>query len=59
MLILITCQSINKSRFYDLNQGQLLINGVDVHDVEVAAVRKRFSLVSQEPTLYQGTTPTQ
>lgn len=42
------------SRFYDLDCGQLLINGENIKDLDVSALRKQFSLVSQEPTLYQG-----
>jgi ATP-binding cassette, subfamily B, multidrug efflux pump len=51
----ITFLPLTNSRFYDLDAGQLLINGVDIKDIDITVARKQFSLVSQEPTLYQGT----
>lgn len=41
-------------RFYDPEEGQVLFNGKDISDVNVYAYRKHLSLVSQEPTLFQG-----
>lgn len=41
-------------RFYDPEEGQVLFNGKDIADVNVYAYRKHLSLVSQEPTLFQG-----
>ncbi|KAK7756795.1 hypothetical protein SLS62_001238 [Diatrype stigma] len=42
-------------RFYDVQRGAILANGVDVADVDVYEYRKHLSLVAQEPTLFQGT----
>ncbi|OCL13054.1 P-loop containing nucleoside triphosphate hydrolase protein [Glonium stellatum] len=42
-------------RFYDLNVGELLISGISVTELDDEDIRKQFSLVSQEPVLYQGT----
>ncbi|CAJ2500962.1 Uu.00g038150.m01.CDS01 [Anthostomella pinea] len=42
-------------RFYDIQQGQILANGVDTADINVYEYRKHLSLVAQEPTLFQGT----
>lgn len=37
-------------RFYDVQRGAILANGVDVADVDVYEYRKHLSLVAQEPT---------
>ncbi|KAI1813242.1 P-loop containing nucleoside triphosphate hydrolase protein [Poronia punctata] len=42
-------------RFYDVQKGQILANGVDIAEVDAAEYRKHLSLVAQEPTLFQGT----
>ncbi|KAI1335902.1 P-loop containing nucleoside triphosphate hydrolase protein [Xylariaceae sp. FL0016] len=42
-------------RFYDVQRGRILANGVDISSVNVYAYRKHLSLVAQEPTLFQGT----
>lgn len=41
-------------RFYDVNQGSLLVDGQDVRSYEVNQLRSQISLVSQEPILYSG-----
>ncbi|KAI6782212.1 uncharacterized protein J7T54_002449 [Emericellopsis cladophorae] len=41
-------------RFYDPLVGQLLVDGHDVSQVNVNDYRSHIALVSQEPTLYQG-----
>ena len=43
-------------RFYDVNQGRILVNGKDINDVNVYEYRKNLSLVAQEATLFQGQT---
>jgi ATP-binding cassette, subfamily B (MDR/TAP), member 1 len=43
-------------RFYDLTGGQLSIDGVDSSTLDTDCTRRRLALVSQEPTLYSGTT---
>ena len=42
-------------RFYDPLVGQVLVDGMDVQGYNLSEYRKNISLVSQEPTLYQGT----
>ncbi|KAI1394220.1 P-loop containing nucleoside triphosphate hydrolase protein [Hypoxylon trugodes] len=42
-------------RFYDIQRGQILANGMDIADVNVYSYRRHLSLVAQEPTLFQGT----
>ncbi|RAH40876.1 ABC multidrug transporter Mdr1 [Aspergillus brunneoviolaceus CBS 621.78] len=42
-------------RFYDAIAGKVLIDGKDITQLNVNSYRSFLSLVSQEPTLYQGT----
>ncbi|KAK5663365.1 hypothetical protein OQA88_3793 [Cercophora sp. LCS_1] len=42
-------------RFYDISQGQIVMNGKDINEVNVYEYRKLLSLVAQEPSLFQGT----
>ncbi|PYH88449.1 ABC multidrug transporter Mdr1 [Aspergillus ellipticus CBS 707.79] len=42
-------------RFYDAIAGKVLIDGKDITELNVNSYRSFLSLVSQEPTLYQGT----
>ncbi|KAH8675568.1 P-loop containing nucleoside triphosphate hydrolase protein [Xylariales sp. PMI_506] len=42
-------------RFYEVQKGQILANGVDISDVNVYDYRKHLSLVAQEPNIFQGT----
>jgi ATP-binding cassette subfamily B (MDR/TAP) protein 1 len=42
-------------RFYDIQSGELLIYGKPLSSLSVNEYRKTVSLVSQEPTLYRGT----
>lgn len=42
-------------RFYDVSQGQIIMNGKDISEVNVYEYRKLLSLVAQEPSLFQGT----
>jgi len=42
-------------RFYDPQQGCLLIDGVDLRQVDPADLRRHFALVSQTPALFFGT----
>lgn len=43
------------SRFYDVLEGQILVDGVDVRDYDVGALRRRIGVVLQEPFLFHGT----
>ena len=42
-------------RFYDPLDGQVLIDGVDVRDYDISALRRRIGVVLQEPFLFHGT----
>lgn len=42
-------------RFYDVNEGSILVDGVDVKDWNLASLRKTMGLVMQEPTLFNYT----
>jgi ATP-binding cassette subfamily B protein len=42
-------------RFYDVSEGQVLIDGVDVRSIPVAEFRQHIGLVLQEPFLFFGT----
>ncbi len=42
-------------RFYDVQRGQILVDGVDVRDQDLLALRRRFGVVLQDPFLFTGT----
>jgi ATP-binding cassette subfamily B protein len=42
-------------RFYDVTDGQILIDGVDVRDYDVKWLRRQIGMVLQEPYLFHGT----
>ncbi len=42
-------------RFYDVTEGAILIDGVDIRSVPVAEYRRNIGLVLQEPFLFFGT----
>jgi ATP-binding cassette subfamily B multidrug efflux pump len=42
-------------RFYDANDGQVLLDGVDVRDMTQAALRSRIGFVPQKAVLFTGT----
>jgi ATP-binding cassette subfamily B protein len=42
-------------RFYDVSDGSVLIDGLDVRDVTVQSLRDQISIVLQETTLFSGT----
>jgi len=42
-------------RFYDVERGAIRIDGVDIKDMALAEVRKRFGVVLQDPFLFSGT----
>ena len=43
------------SRFYDVSEGQVLVDGVDVRTVTQQSLRRQTGIVSQEPFLFAGT----
>lgn len=42
-------------RFYDVQAGQVLVDGVDVREQDLTALRQRFGVVLQDPFLFSGT----
>jgi ABC-type multidrug transport system fused ATPase/permease subunit len=42
-------------RFYDVTGGRVLIDGVDVHDLELASLRSAIGVISQDPFLFSAT----
>ena len=42
-------------RFYDVQRGAILIEGVDVRDWDMRELRRRFAVVLQDPVLFTGT----
>lgn len=42
-------------QFYRPQAGRILVDGVDISRMNINEYRRNISLVSQEPTLYQGT----
>jgi ATP-binding cassette subfamily B protein len=42
-------------RFYDIQHGSILIDGVDIREQDLAALRRRFGVVLQDPFLFTGT----
>ena len=42
-------------RFYDVTEGRLTIDGVDVRDVKLESLRREIGIVSQDPFLFSAT----
>jgi ATP-binding cassette, subfamily B, multidrug efflux pump len=42
-------------RFYDIQQGQILLDGVDIRELNVQQLRRQFGIVLQDPFLFTGT----
>ena len=42
-------------RFYDVQKGAVRIDGVDVKDMDLGDLRRRFGVVLQDPFLFTGT----
>jgi ATP-binding cassette subfamily B protein len=42
-------------RFYDVTSGRVLVDGHDVRDVRIEALRARIGIVLQDTTLFSGT----
>jgi ATP-binding cassette, subfamily B, bacterial len=43
------------ARFYEFQNGQISIDGVDIRDLDLAAYRRQLGIVSQAPFLFDGT----
>jgi len=42
-------------RFYDVTEGRILLDGLDIRDYRIADLRNQFSIVLQEPVLFSTT----
>ncbi len=42
-------------RFYDVQKGAIRIDGVDIRDMDVGDLRRRYGVVLQDPFLFSGT----
>ena len=42
-------------RFYDVQKGAIRIDGVDIRDIDLADLRRRYGVVLQDPFLFSGT----
>jgi ABC-type multidrug transport system fused ATPase/permease subunit len=42
-------------RFYDIDNGEILINGINIKDINLSWLRNKIGIVSQEPVLTSGT----
>ena len=43
------------SRFYDVDRGELSIDGVDIRKIKLQDLRSQIGIVPQEPVLFSGT----
>jgi ABC transporter fused permease/ATP-binding protein len=41
-------------RFYDVDQGKVTLEGIDVRSLPLAQLRRSFAMVAQEPVLFSG-----
>ncbi len=42
-------------RFYDVNEGAIKIDGIDIRDLPLKQLRRHIALVPQDPILFSGT----
>jgi len=42
-------------RFYDIDSGAILIDGIDIRDIKLASLRKNIGIVQQDVFLFTGT----
>lgn len=42
-------------RFYDVQQGEVLVDGINVKDMEISVLRNKIGLVPQKAFLFKGT----
>jgi ATP-binding cassette, subfamily B, multidrug efflux pump len=42
-------------RFYDVQRGAIRMDGVDIRELDLSALRRRFGMVLQDPFLFSGT----
>jgi ATP-binding cassette subfamily B protein len=41
-------------RFYEVSEGRILLDGVDIRDLKIKSLRQQISIVLQEPILFRG-----
>lgn len=42
-------------RFYDVTEGKILIDGIDIRTIKLSSLRRLFGIVTQEPVLFNDT----
>jgi ATP-binding cassette, subfamily B, multidrug efflux pump len=42
-------------RFYEIQRGQILLDGIDIRMIELQDLRRQFGIVLQDPFLFSGT----
>jgi len=42
-------------RFYDIQRGEILLDGIDIREFDVQDLRRQFGIVLQDPFLFTGT----
>jgi ATP-binding cassette subfamily B protein len=42
-------------RFYEVQKGQILLDGTDIHELDLQELRAHFGIVLQDPFLFSGT----
>ena len=42
-------------RFYDVSQGSILIDGLDIREASISSLRNQIAIVTQEPILFNDT----
>ncbi len=43
------------NRFYEINSGKIIIDGIDIKDIDKNSLRKKLSIVLQDTNLFTGT----
>ncbi|MCL1881960.1 MAG: ABC transporter ATP-binding protein/permease [Oscillospiraceae bacterium] len=43
------------SRFYDINEGEILIDGTNISDVKIPSLRKQMGIMLQDSFIFSGT----
>lgn len=43
------------TRFYDVSEGQVKIEGIDVRDINLTSLRKEVGVLMQDPFIFKGT----
>lgn len=43
------------SRIVEIFKGQILIDGIDIHKLPLDEVRRRITVIPQDPTMFTGT----